>query len=596
MGFLGARGRGFAETSVLRCAFRRLTASGIQLGNLNALDLWVWDCLFESCYAGVSNDPGAGAFRVNRSVFRECVMDLQILNTQEFSARHNTSWRSGQFFFAGYTANPAIITLQGNTIMDPTDALPIEIRNHGPLFLFDNVVRSPEGATGPVVAHISHPSWETIAVGNTFTVSSPLQAESRLIEIDTTVVTRASLAALGVPVLPSAPPALPYPVLEVTAGASAATIQTALTTAANAPGTRTIVHLPAGTYSLTASLDLAAGSDVQLVGDGYGTQLVWAGAGSGPVLALHGPSTAVVRDLEIQAAGDWGILIDGIDQVGARLGLQQVRWYYNTEASVWIDGLDHTLVEVRNADMAYMATGTGLLVSGGVLAQAQTPGAGRTLWFSGSTSNNAATVAVRQFGTVLVRDSWYESTTLSGFCVLGAVDGTLTLDNVRVATPLLDTPAPVTCAGTRGRVALIGLALDDRIVLTGNGSALELLALGAVGNNLSETLPDYFQDTTSPAADARLLLSRQKVVGDYGSEQVANEGSVNTPFVTTMLALVRSSIPGLWTPLPPGVSDVRLHRVSIRDASIGLHAVSALPVPGQRPLRPVISAARRRRW
>ena len=232
----------------------------------------------------------------------------------------------------------------------------------------------------------------------------------------------------------------------------------------------------------------------------------------------------------------------------------------------------------------------------GRLAQAQTPGAGRTLWYSGSTSNNAETVAVRQFGTVLLRDSWYESTTLSGFCVLGAVDATLTLDNVRVATPLFDTPAPVTCAGTRGRVALIGVALDDRIVLTGTGAALELLALGAVGNNLSETLPDYFQDTTSPAADARLLLSRQKVVGDYGSEQVANEGSVNNTFVTTMLALVRSSIPGLWTLLAPGVSDVRLHRVSIRDASIGLHAVATLPAAGQRPPRPVISAARRRRW
>ena len=60
----GSRGHGFAETSVVRARFVRNTQAGIALGNFNALDLWVWSSLFEDCGVGITNDPGAGNYRV----------------------------------------------------------------------------------------------------------------------------------------------------------------------------------------------------------------------------------------------------------------------------------------------------------------------------------------------------------------------------------------------------------------------------------------------------------------------------------------------------------------------------------------------------
>jgi hypothetical protein len=64
----GFRGHGFAETSILRSRFVRNSKAGVALGNFNALDAWIWHSTFEDCAIGVTNDPGAGNFRVSRCV------------------------------------------------------------------------------------------------------------------------------------------------------------------------------------------------------------------------------------------------------------------------------------------------------------------------------------------------------------------------------------------------------------------------------------------------------------------------------------------------------------------------------------------------
>ena len=56
--------------------------------------------------------------------------------------------------------------------------------------------------------------------------------------------------------------------------ADSAAIQSAIVTAADRNGTRPIVHIPFGTYSVTRTLTVPP-SDLQLVGDGFGTVLKW---------------------------------------------------------------------------------------------------------------------------------------------------------------------------------------------------------------------------------------------------------------------------------------------------------------------------------
>ena len=104
----GFKGGGFAETSIRRSQFLRNTKAGVALGNFNALDIWIWDSLFEDCYAGVTNTPGAGNFHVYRSVFRRSKLaDMAIGNTGGFSARGNYSSGSKAFFTGDSTNNPA---------------------------------------------------------------------------------------------------------------------------------------------------------------------------------------------------------------------------------------------------------------------------------------------------------------------------------------------------------------------------------------------------------------------------------------------------------------------------------------------------------
>jgi hypothetical protein len=78
----GDLGRGCAETTVMRAKFIRNSQAGIILRNFNALDLYVWYSTFEDCNKGITNNPGAGNYRVYNSLFKNsAVTDLEFGNT-----------------------------------------------------------------------------------------------------------------------------------------------------------------------------------------------------------------------------------------------------------------------------------------------------------------------------------------------------------------------------------------------------------------------------------------------------------------------------------------------------------------------------------
>ncbi|PYS45357.1 MAG: hypothetical protein DMG13_32345, partial [Acidobacteria bacterium] len=173
----GFKGGGFAETSIRRSQFLRNTKAGVALGNFNALDIWIWDSLFEDCYAGVTNTPGAGNFHVYRSVFRRSKLaDMAIGNTGGFSARGNYSSGSKAFFTGDSTNNPAQVDIQGNTIIDPVEGAAIRVGNQGPALIMDNVIRNRPAAAGPVVVWRSFIDADVTSVGNTFTVRDPVNS------------------------------------------------------------------------------------------------------------------------------------------------------------------------------------------------------------------------------------------------------------------------------------------------------------------------------------------------------------------------------------------------------------------------------------
>jgi Pectate lyase superfamily protein len=570
----GNLGHGFAETAVIRSKFIRNSQAGIILKNFNALDLYVWYATFQDCKKGITNTPGAGNYRVYNSLFQNStVTDLEIGNTGGFSARHNTSIGSNAFLTTTGTANPAEINLQGNTIIDPKGTTAVSVGNQGPLFLLDNVFRSLASVSqGPIVSHSTWTDSDTIAIGNKFTVSNPIQVGSRLISINNTTVPHDSVNG-GEPTQPSTPQTLNRHVFEVPVGASATVIQQVITNASLESGTRPVVHLPIGTYLINTTLSIPAGSDVQLVGDGHGdvyaTLLKWTGSGRGPVMHIHGPTKATLRDLSVDGQGRAdGIMADGLDQPGARVFMHQAELRSGTKAHLFVDRLDYTKVDMRNVTSAYMSSGVSVQVRGGPQAAAGTPVGGTTTLFSGDSSSNALNYDISDGGQLLVRDVWYETSSFPTFARFVNTTGRFTLDGSRVALTGSQNGLAMVMDGFRGQVTVVTSRVDDQIIMTGDGSLTKVLALGIVGD-----IPNDFVNNSAPAAQTALLNSRQLVsnVPGNGSLPMPNQGAVDPVFIKDMIEQTRQARPEFLTTLAAGVSDLRFFRVWVRTAPVGIH-------------------------
>src|SRR5439155_7991836 len=159
-------------------------------------------------------------------------------------------------------------------------------------------------------------------------------------------VARTAISAAE-PALPATLPNLRRSIFEVPSGADGNRIQQAIDAAALQNGRRPVVHIPDGSYSISQTLTIPA-TDVQLVGDGYGTILRWTGTRSGPVIKLSGPSKAALRELQIDgAARTDGLLVENVDQVGSRVYMDQVQLRTATQTNLFVNRLDNTYVKVE---------------------------------------------------------------------------------------------------------------------------------------------------------------------------------------------------------------------------------------------------------
>jgi hypothetical protein len=561
----GFKEHGFAETSIVRSHFVRNTKAGVALGNFNALDIWVWYSTFEDCAIGVTNEPGAGNFHVYGSVFRRsAVSDLYMKNTGGFSARGNYSRDSKAFFLsAGPIAHPATIELQGNTILDPGDVAAVRLGNQGPGMLLDNVIRSPRGSSGPVVVWRSFLEADVTSVGNTFTVPNAVSANGRLITIDDRVGAASSMNA-DPPAMPPVPANLHRAVFEVESGADGTAIQRAIDRAAERIGARPVVHIPFGSYAVTRTLTIPPG-DIQLVGDGYRSVLKWAGADRGPVLHIAGPTRPTLRELQIDGAAKAdAVLVDGVDQPRARVYLEGTQMRSGVETNLFLDHLRNTAVQMTDVGHADTPKGVSVKVLGSKLTI-----------FSGASSGNGLSYEASDGAAVVLRDLWYEGAASHAFANVHD-EATFTMQASRVGSPASTDVAAFTIANLNGRAAILTTHFDDRIAIRGNGTTANVLGLG---NFREYQESNYFENTSAPPATVLMASMRQrtKVQGRFspGTMAVRDIGSVDAAFVRRMLADARAEVlPTPLTPLPSGVSDVRMFRVAV---SNGLNNIIVKP-------------------
>jgi Pectate lyase superfamily protein len=571
----GMRMYGCAEVSLIRDKFLYLS-TGVLIGNDNALDVWVRYSLFDHCGYAVTNYIwtgsdwlGSGNLHVYNSVFRNSdVWDVgwYLLEDGTFSVRNSYSTGSAQFIKSLGGNNPAGQIIQGNTVLGTTNPLSIEIFNQGPVLLYDNVIRS-SSTTEPSV-NVSAYTWGTgsdaVAVGNTFTVTSPISVSpGRLTEIDSSIASRSTLNPAE-PVLPGIEPNLHRPMVEVSTGATNRQIQSAINTAvAQYGGQRPVVHIPSGDYRISTGLTVPANSDLQLVGDGYATHLVWSGSGSGPVLSLAGPTKVTIREMQVDGNDvAQGVVASSIDQPGSRVYLLGMQMRDGINSDLFYDGLDYTVVEADDIQTLYSnGPGTGdrigIEVAGGPLAAAGNPKTGKVNIYSGLAAEKGVAYQVSNGGSLLVRDVYYENKVeRSHLQVSGRA--IVTLEGQKQTIPTGATSIDI--ANLVGKVSLLGSSTGGNVVISGNGSQAQVLGAGLFEETADAD--NYFLNNA--AATAGLLQSR--VVTSDASLQsrtipVANQGTIDSAFVNSMLAQTRAATEQPLTALPDGVSDLRLYRV-----------------------------------
>src|SRR5262245_9286464 len=395
-------GQGIAETTVLRSTFQRCSVAGISLQNFNSLDWFIWQSRFEDCGYGVTNTRGAGNYHVYDSTFlRSTTADLGMGNTGYFSMRHNASIKSKAFFVAGGIGACGMVTLQGNMVYAPDAKAPIQIGNLGPLLLLDNWILAKDSPAVKV-----NPQGSLLAVGNTFEgniakVEQAIQANPEALILDNRVGQGLQVERLA----PQRPANLQRTIIEVPVGSPGATIQEAIRTAAKLPGQRPVVQGPAGSYRIDKTIEIPAGCDVQLIGDGGRSRLEWVGQGHGPVMRLKGPARASLRDLEISGAKQAdGLVIENSDQPGARIFMEQANVTGAQQVGLLVDRLKYANVELHG--LIHTDSDLGVKVIGPTDGSYE---GGRVAIFGGSSRNNKLSYEAAEGGRLLAQDIWYES-------------------------------------------------------------------------------------------------------------------------------------------------------------------------------------------
>lgn len=574
--------KGAAETSVLRSKFLRLHG-GIALRNFNALDWWVWNSYFEANDVGITNnldEHGAGNFHAFGNVFKGSKFaDLYILNTGQFNFRDNYSTGSTNFLIEKYFyTNAAVTDVQRNTIIIPPgnscSGCGIYMGNMGPLVLTDNIFISPPDAKRAAVYVRSLAPPDCLSVGNTYTFKDQIycqgeQGPGRLLSVDDKVVAAASVVT-KMPPMPVPPARAKRPIYEAQVHANAVALQSLLDKAASRCGERPIIHLPRGVYYLDRTLVFPANCPLQLVGDGdqpqSGTVLFWGGGRSGPALRLRGPSKTVLKELAVNAQGSTGIEIAGADQPGARIFGEQLKITHATEADLFIDRLDETLVELHDFELAYTAVppatgGVALKVVGGPRAQKGESQAGRVNLLAGSGAANFQTVDVSGGGSVLLRDYWYEATTPSVFAKV-AGDSRVTFEGSRIAMPAEGTALQID--GLHGEATVLSSALDVPITI----QTLRGGNVWAAGSNFGRA-KTWWSDKGGSEGSAFSLNRHVTVEGSSAVPDV--NARPDASFVRALLAQARAARPSSINDLPNNLTDVRMYRVSINLGRVGVY-------------------------
>jgi Pectate lyase superfamily protein/Transposase, Mutator family len=565
--------------TILRCKFINNTSAGVSVESWNAILIFVWYSTFQNDAIGITNAV-AGVYSVLYNTFLgSTISDIWDVRGDFLSVRGNYSSGSNQFYHhtsVGQNTNTDIF--QGNTVLDTTNTIAIQALNPQQMTLVDNKIRSKSGATGPAasVNASGGVGSDLISIGNTYTVSSPISvvglSPTDSSTLDDQIVSYSQVS--GAPLALPTPKNLHRHIIEVAAGASASTIQSAITSAVAYQGQRPVVHLPKGLYSIASTITIPANLDVQVIGDGFATELNWTGAANGTMFALTAPGKALIQDMFITNMGSnhaAGFLIHSEDIPGSRIQILDAL-ATNGTTGLSATALTNTMMNLYDYEGAnrveFNITGTGTTVP------SQLSCFGCSLAGRGT----SGTVQVTQNANLLVEDFWDESSGGTMATLTGAA-GTVTFESGTYLDKTGQSPASVTLNNYNGHFAWLNSHFQALRATVGAGP---IVVTSPTSNTNALFQANYFGQPgygnpfwnvsaggNVSARDNTVFVSRA------GSYPTANLGvTPSAAFTRSMFNQSRTGLPSLNIPLGTGITDVQMNKVWIDNATTAISVVT----------------------
>ena len=403
--------------------------------------------------------------------------------------------------------------------------------------------------------------------------------------------------------LPGAPPLVSRKIFEVRKGTpdDATEIQTKIDSAtAMPPGTRPIVHIPKGIYSINKTIILPANVDMTLSGDGVyngGTQLITAPGLPGPTIRILAPSHLLVRDISVQ--GNEAIYAEVDDKPGSRVtgtlfGFGGWDMYNMASEAMIIDGIEHSYMLFSSAIIIY--SNNGVLVKGGpILASGGSTG-GQVAFLSGGAGFVQNMWNTQKNGKLIAQGMWYEgpmeytnsfinlTSTSSGSLAIGGMFWGYAPNPDRPIVSIDNFPGQFTAIAN----SFVRYDKPQWWQLTGDGargrilSACNSWSLGSDSAAIVNQWP-YWYDHTSPAATASRIFCAVPDITNKILNSLPDSSSL-----LSSLALMRSL--RINKPTPPTAEDSHLDFIRVNALSSGGIAVRfiANPDPYGRPESPTL--------
>lgn len=568
-----------SEIAIRRCFFRACSMAGIEIEGYNALDYWIWDCRFLHCRTGVS--CAHGNYHVYRSFFSgSTVLDVHNDNGYYTSVRGCYSENANAFSGDdGGSSNPFKRIFQDNTIINP-GILPVEYYHLGKITLWGNKFDKTRDRKFPFSINTSGWSpgiYEVMSLHNVYAYKHPIRIEPptrRLYSFgdqDSALVRPGADAFLRT--MDRTPVKTDRRVFEVPAGAGTDIIQAVINMAAALKEQRPVVHFGMGVYDIDKPLEIPAGADMELTGDGllYASTIRVSNAavfGERPALIVNGPSAVTIRDLTIQNGsgkkGQAAIAIRNVDQPGSEAHLDQV--YSQADTSLFVTGMNWLYVQKDNSFFT-----SGNYISGGPLMQSG-KGTARVSCYGGQ----FARLTVKQNARFLAKDCWWEGPERVPLNLEGS--GSVSIDGAMLAPAHGDSLPTIRIGAFSGNISLMNMYVQGALAVKAENPALNLLVWNIHFYFKMNVLG--FLDGGANYKGAFLGLSAQCFrTNDPAckniisiADRLTNVGDTLS-FLDSQTARTREGEPQLLRTLSPGVSNIYISRVSLLGMRRGISII-----------------------